>query len=342
MPVKGLLLLNLGSPQSPTRRDVKTYLDEFLMDPYVIDIPAVFRYPLVRGLITPFRAAKSAEAYQKIWTKNGSPLVYFTKTFAEKVRHELKGEWDVRWAMRYGQPSIKDTLKDWAVDELYIVALYPQYAESSTRSALEAAIQAARKMQMKAKIYLLQDFHVAPEFITAQAKQIVAQMQSFRPDHLLLSFHGLPEHHMTKLHPTHCLENGACCEKVTASNRLCYRAQSIATAHALTRQLTFAADKISVSFQSRLGRRPWIRPYTDHVIEELAAKGKKRVLVSCPSFVADCLETLEEIEIRLKEQFIQAGGEALALVPAVNNEDHWSKGFAAMIRRPDLEWSTQL
>jgi protoporphyrin/coproporphyrin ferrochelatase len=327
MAKRGLLLINLGSPAKPEPKEVRAYLNEFLMDPYVIDIPAPLRWVLVRAIIAPTRAPKSAEAYKKIWRANGSPLVHYTREFAAKVARELGSDWEVRWAMRYGSPSIQDTAKNWSVDEIVTIPLYPQYAESSTRTAIETA----RKV-MPAKTKYLRDFHAQPAFIESQAQVIQTELERFKPDHLLLSFHGLPEHHVTKIHPDHCLKSPSCCDELTERNALCYRAQTMATVRALKLKLSFPSEKISVSFQSRLGRRPWIKPYTDIVVDDLAKSGVRRLAVSCPSFIADCLETLEEIQMRLKEQFIAAGGQDLVLIPAVNDSDDWVRRFALMVK----------
>lgn len=334
MAVKGLLLINLGSPEAPTRSAVARYLREFLNDPYVIDLPTILRYPLVNVVITPLRASRSAAAYAKIWTAQGSPLVTHTRTFAEGVARELGGEWDVRWAMRYGEPSLARTLAGWKVDEIYVVPLYPQYAESSTRSALEEAL----RLLVGKKVFVLEDFFREPEFVEAQAEQINRQIREFAPDRVLLSFHGLPEHHMRKLHPEHCLATADCCAIVDERNRYCYRAQCFATAESLRGKIDLPADRVLLSFQSRLGRRPWIKPYTDFLVEELPVKGCKRLLVSCPSFVADCLETLEEVRMRLRDQFCAAGGDELKLVPALNSEQQWVTGFCTMIQRQTLKW----
>ena len=341
MATKGLLLINLGSPASPSRRDVKKYLGEFLMDPFVIDIATPLRMALVHGIITPLRSGKSAKAYQSIWTKDGSPLVNFTRLFAEGVKHRLRQNWDVRWAMRYGAPAIGEVVQDWPVDEIYIVPLYPQYAESSSRTAIDRAVARIHKASGGAKkIHILRDFYGEVEFIEAQAALIKKHVDEFAPDQLLLSFHGLPEHHLTKLHEAHCLVTADCCNTVTARNRNCYRAQALFTASALRTHLPLNATKIKVGFQSRLGRRPWIKPYTDLLITELAAQGVKRILVSCPSFVADCLETLEEIQIRLREQFLSEGGQELKLIPALNAEPNWIERFSAMIERSSLQWTS--
>lgn len=338
MSAKGLLLINLGSPSAPTTKAVRTYLREFLNDKYVIDIPAALRCALVYGLITPLRARRTTAAYKKIWTPEGSPLTVITKSFAAKVSMELGKAWDVRWGMRYGEHSLRHTLKDWKVDDLYIVPLYPQYAESSTRTAIEFATRLARKLHTARRVFVLEDFHGEPEFIESQAAQIAQHLETETPDHVILSFHGLPEHHLTKLHDNHCLVHSTCCDTVTERNRYCYRAQSFFTASAIRKRLTISPSKVKVSFQSRLGRRPWIKPYTDVLVSELAAKGAKKILVSCPSFVADCLETLEEVAIRLRKQFMAEGGEELALIPCLNASDLWTRNFSRMICREDLRW----
>lgn len=338
MASKGLLLINLGSPRAPERAAVARYLNEFLMDPFVIDLPWYLRWPLVRLIITPFRAQKSANAYRKIWLEQGSPLVHFTRLFAEGVTRQLGQRFEVRWAMRYGTPSIPEILQNWNVDELFVVPLYPQYAESSTRTAVAQVHEFMKSVRSGTRVHVLEDFYAEPEFISAQAACVSERIAAFKPDHILLSFHGLPEHHLSKLYPQHCLRDDECCEAVTPSNRYCYRAQATATAWALRGQIQFQPEKISLSFQSRLGRRPWIKPYTDVVIAQLVAAGVKRVLVSCPAFVADCLETLEEIQMRLREQFIAAGGEELELVPALNAGESWIVKFSQMIERPDLKW----
>lgn len=338
MASKGLLLINLGSPSAPERGAVARYLNEFLMDPFVIDLPSYLRWPLVRLIITPFRSQKSADAYRKVWIEQGSPLVHFTRLFSEGVKRQLGHQFDVRWAMRYGKPSIPEVLRNWNVDELFVVPLYPQYAESSTRTAVEEVRKYMTSARSSTRVHVLEDFYVESEFISEQANCISERIEAFKPDHILLSFHGLPEHHLTKLYPQHCLRDSECCATVTESNRYCYRAQAMATARALRGKIQFSPEKISLGFQSRLGRRPWIKPYTDIVIAELAASGAKRVLVSCPSFVADCLETLEEIQMRLREQFIEAGGEELELVPALNASERWIVQFSQMIERSDLKW----
>lgn len=304
----------------------------------MIDIPAPLRHLLVRGWIAPTRASKSAAAYKKIWRSDGSPLIVFTQQFTDKVREELVQRFDVRWAARYGSPSIRFHFEKWDISELYVVPLYPQYASSSTLSALDEVRRALKDSGLKIKMRVLRDFYGEAEFIHSQSQQIRKHAESFRPDHYLLSFHGLPLHHVQKLHPDRCQITPGCCEKVEATNRWCYRAQSMATARALVSALELSAGQVTVAFQSRLGRRPWIKPYTDEILPELVEGGVRRLLVSCPSFIADCLETLEEVEIRLNQQFLELGGEELKLVPALNAEDFWVQDFCQMVSRHNLHW----
>lgn len=334
----GLLLLTLGSPAEPNTKSVRKFLNDFLLDPYVIDIAAPLRHLLVRGLISPFRAPKSAEAYKKIWLKEGSPLMVYTDRFAEKVRSALVRRFDVRWAARYGRPEVRYHLENWDIDELYVVPLYPQFALSSTQSALDHVRAEVAQNGRKIKLHHIKDFFAEPEFIHSQAMQIRRHAESFRPDHYLFSFHGLPVHHVQKLHPKRCLRKPGCCEKVSESNRWCYRAQSMATARSLQSALNLSAGQLTVAFQSRLGRQPWIEPYTDIILPDLVANGVRRLLVSCPSFVTDCLETLEEVEIRLKEQFLSLGGAELKLVPALNDGEEWVQDFSSMITRHNFHW----
>jgi ferrochelatase len=223
---RGVLLINLGSPASTDPKDVRNYLNEFLMDPYVIDLPWALRYPLVNWLITPRRSHTSAEAYRTIWTERGSPLIEYSRRFAVKLQNLVHFQYDVRWAMRYGQPSIESVVKDWNVEEILIVPMYPQYAESSTKTAFEAAL-ACIPADVKTKVCM--DFFDHEAFVMSQVRNIQAFIDEFKPDHLLLSYHGLPEHHLSKLYPQHCHQDAGCCAKVKESNRYCYRAQCFAT-----------------------------------------------------------------------------------------------------------------
>jgi ferrochelatase len=337
----GVLLLNLGTPDSSHHRHVRKYLAEFLMDPLVVDIPALARLALVYGIILPFRPRKSAEAYKKIWTERGSPLLFHLLDLGEKVAELLKGQHQVQIAMRYGKPTIESalqSLKSAGVKEIRVLPLYPQYSLAATQSSIDKTKEVAKRLGLDGQIRVLPAFYETPPFIEAFSEVARKALEGFRQDYLLFSFHGLPERQIKRAERApqgHCLMSDGCCEQITAVNRDCYRAQSFATAHAIATKLGLnKADfgaKYSVSFQSRLGRTPWIKPYTDLVFGELVQKGVRRVAVICPSFVADCLETLEEIEIRGQKSFLSLGGEALKLVPSLNSTDLWVKAVAQMV-----------
>jgi ferrochelatase len=333
----GLLLVNLGSPEAPTPEALRPYLKEFLMDPDVIDIPRLLRWGLVNLLIVPRRAPASAELYQKIWTGEGSPLLVHSRAFADALVHELETEDDLRIAlgMRYGKPGIGDAIDQLPLedlDRLIVFPLYPQYAQSSTLT-VQKKVEAELKSRGLASPVpeWIQPFYGDPRYIQAVADVSSASLTEFGPDFSLFSFHGLPERHLKRLHST-CLAASDCCDRITEANRNCYRAQSIATARSVAGALGIPREKYAVSFQSRLGRTPWIRPFTDHVVEELPSKGVRRLAVFCPSFVADCLETLDEIENRERDRFLKAGGEELRLIPSLNASEAWVKAAANIVR----------
>ena len=338
--MRGLLLINLGSPDAPTTPDVRRYLRQFLSDPRVIDISPLGRWLLLNLIILPFRPAKSAAAYQKIWTPAGSPLLVHSRHLTEKVQAALGDGWKVELAMRYGRPSIPDALERLATttDRIVVFPLYPQYAASSTGSSVEEVFRAASERWVVPPLTTVGDFYDDPGFLDAFAA-VGAPILADGYDHVLFSFHGLPERQIRKCDATgrHCLVRPDCCDHVAEVNRSCYRAQCFATAGAIARRLALPAERYGVSFQSRLGRTPWIRPHTDVVLPELAAAGKKRVAVFCPAFVADCLETVEEIGIRGKESFAAAGGETLTLVPSLNDSPRWVETVAALARNAASE-----
>jgi ferrochelatase len=334
----GLLLINLGTPDEATTPAVRRYLAEFLADPRVLDINPVGRWLLLHGIILRTRPAKSAEAYEKIWDERGSPLLYHSRDLAAAVQERLGPTWRVALGMRYGNPSIASAyreLRDAGIDRIVALPLYPQYASSSTGSSLERLFELAKREENVPPLEVAPAFYDDPGFITAFEQVGRPVLDELRADHVLFSFHGLPERHMRKGDPTgrHCLASPTCCDAIVAANRNCYRAQSYATARALAAALGLQAPAWSVSFQSRLGRTPWIRPYTDVVLDELAAKGVKRLAVFCPAFVADCLETLEEIGMRAREQFRAAGGEELVLVPSLNSTPAWADAVVALASR---------
>lgn len=339
---KILFLANLGSPAEPTPQAVGPYLREFLMDHRVLDIPTILRWLLVNVAIVPRRKFRSAEAYQKVWTSAGSPLVATTGLFAEKLSHKLTEPFEVVWGMRYGTPSIRHELNRLsdsltAQDHIYFVPLYPQYATSSTESSLDVLREWAVAKRQACSVFYLQDFYDADFFIQPLAANIERSRRAHSFDHILFSYHGLPERHLSKLPKgEYCLKPG-CCDVIQDDNRLCYRAQAYRTTGRLAFHLGLKPSEYGVAFQSRLGRTPWIQPFTDEVLVDLARKGVRRLGVVCPSFVTDCLETLEEIQMAGRETFIQAGGLDLKLIPCLNDSADWVESFASAVRA-GLSW----
>ncbi|AIZ34117.1 ferrochelatase [Pseudomonas sp. K1(2024)] len=331
-----LLLVNLGSPASTSVADVRRYLNQFLMDPYVIDLPWPVRRLLV-SLILIKRPEQSAHAYASIWWDEGSPLVVLTRRLQAAITpHWPHGPVEV--AMRYGQPALPQVLERLAaqgVRKVTLAPLYPQFADSTVTTVVEQARKTLAEQKLAMELRVLQPFYDEPDYIDA----LVASAQPYLQqeyDHLLLSFHGLPERHLKKLDPTgsHCLQSANCCETACPQVRkVCYRSQCLASAAAFAKAAGIPDGKWSASFQSRLGRAKWIEPYTETRLDELAAAGVKKLLVMCPAFVADCIETLEEIGDRGKEQFIEAGGEALVLVPCLNDHPQWAQVLAGMCEK---------
>jgi len=334
----GLLLCNLGTPDEPTSTAVRRYLREFLSDSRVLDMSSVGRWLLLNGIILPLRSSKSAAAYRKIWTERGSPLRWHSDDLLKAVRERLGPEWVVELGMRYQNPSMAgalERLRDAGVDRIVVFPLYPQLAASTTGSTVAEVMRLAAQAWSPPILSLVGPFYAEPAFLDAFAARGAPLVKSERPDCVLFSFHGLPERHVRKSDPggRYCLANKDCCSTMGSANRDCYRAQCFATAKALAARLGLSAGAWRVSFQSRLGRTRWIEPYTDVVLRQLATEGKKRLLVFCPAFVADCLETLEEIGIRGREQFRAAGGEDLTLVPSLNSSDAWADAVATLARR---------
>lgn len=333
----GVLLLNLGTPDAPTTSAVRRYLRQFLSDPRVIDINPLGRALLLNLFILPFRPAKSAEAYRQIWTEAGSPLLLHTRKLADKLQQHLDEEVVVRFAMRYQNPSMEAVLERFmqdAVERLIVVPLYPQYASSSTGSCLEELYRVCAGKWNVPHLSVVPAFYDHPAFVDALTTVTREHLDDLADwDHFLISFHGLPERQVVKcdVSGAHCLKSADCCDTVTDAARYCYRAQSFATARALTAALGITEDRYTVAFQSRLGRTPWIKPYTDHVLEDLPKKGVKRLAVMIPSFTADCLETLEEIDIRGRESFLGAGGTDYTMVPSLNSHDAWVGAVATLV-----------
>ena len=333
----GLLLINLGTPDEPTTPAVRRYLREFLGDPRVLDISAVGRAALLHLVILPRRPKVSAHAYRAIWDpERGSPLLYHSQALAAGVANQLGDGWRVELAMRYGSPSIPDglaALERAGVDRIVVLPLFPQYASSSTGTAVARVMELAAERWNVPALDFIPAFYDDPGFLTAFERVAAPVLAEARPDHVLFSYHGLPVRQIVKTDVTgaHCFREATCCESLT--NPHCYRAQCFATTRALAGRLGLAADRYTVCFQSRLGRTPWIEPFTDLELDRLAKAGTKRLAVLCPAFVADCLETLEEIGIRAAAQWKAAGGEELVLVPSLNATPAWIDAVSALAER---------
>lgn len=336
MKKKGVLLLNLGSPDSTSVADVRKYLREFLMDGRVLDAPFPIRWFVVHALILPTRPRESAEAYSEVWLPEGSPLIVTSQQQADVLQKQLD-DIPVELAMRYQNPSIEDAvdrLLAEGIEQVVILPLFPHYAMSSYESALVKAEKVMAKKAPQVEIEVVPPFYDDFEFIDS----MVASSSDYLSegyDHILFSFHGLPERHLRKSDPTgeHCLSCENCCGGDHPAHETCYRAQCYKTVEAYAKRAGLPKEQYSVSFQSRLGRDPWLKPYTDFMVRDLAKQGVKKLLVMCPAFVADCLETIEEIGMRAKEDFVEAGGDEMILVPCVNGHPRWLEGMETLTRR---------
>ena len=332
---KGVLLVNLGSPDSPSVHDVRKYLREFLMDGRVLDAPWPVRFCVVNLAILPFRPKESAHAYRKIWMPEGSPLVITSRHVQKKLQGRLTKP--VELAMRYQKPPIKSALKKLAekgVTDLLVIPLFPHYAMSSYESAVERVKVIAAKLTPQIKIKIQPPYFDAADYIAALVASAKNHLEGGY-DHLLFSFHGIPERHLRKSDPTgcHCLKVENCCEVPSPAHATCYRAQCFKTVAAFVAQAGVPKEKYSMAFQSRLGRDPWLKPYSDLEIEKFPALGIKKLLVICPSFVSDCLETIEEMGIRGRETFLAAGGDEFTLIPCMNEHPLWLDALEKMVGR---------
>lgn len=333
--------MNLGSPDSTGVKDVRNYLKEFLMDKRVIDSPYLLRSILVKGLITPFRAPKSAEAYESIWTPEGSPLVSITRQLRESVQREM--DEPVEIAMRYGTPNIKaayDSMisKHPGIKELVLVPMYPHYAMSSYETAVVQAKEVHKKEKYPFRISVVKPYYNESSYINALTESIRPYWEAGK-GHLLFSYHSIPERHILKSDVTgdHCLQSSDCCEVPSPCHKFCYRHQCLATTKLVVERLGIPADRYSVSFQSKLGRSEWLKPATTARMEQMPKEGIKDLMVVCPAFVADCLETLEEIAIREKENFMNAGGEQFTYIPCMNVQPLWVKAVCSLVSQPHMQ-----
>ncbi|NAS31768.1 ferrochelatase [Flavobacteriaceae bacterium R38] len=335
--MKGVLLVNLGSPDTTDPKDVKRYLDEFLMDKRVIDVPYLLRAFLVKGIILNTRPKKSAAAYQKIWWEEGSPLIIISERFQKKIQEQVKVP--VALGMRYGSMSIQkgfQQLKDQGVDEVLLVPLYPHYAMSSYETVVVKAMEVKNRYFSEMEMTTVPAFYNHPDYIRVMTNNIKKHLDGFKYDHVLFSYHGIPERHIKKSDTTksHCQLDGSCCNTPSKAHETCYRHQCFETTKLVAEQLGLEEGTFSDSFQSRLGRDPWLKPYTDFEFERLPQEGKKHLAVITPAFVSDCLETLEEIAMEGEEEFKEAGGESFKHVPCLNDNDDWVEVMSRWIN----EW----
>lgn len=325
-----VLLCNLGSPASARTEDVRAYLREFLMDPYVLQMPSLARWMLVHSFILPFRPTRTAEAYESIWTEGGSPLLVHSHKLKDALSQHLG--LPVALGMRYGAPSLEEafeTLFASGARGVLLAPLYPQFADSTNTTCIEQATRIAERLGIEMQV--LTPFYQAPVWLDAVAESYKRAMPA-DIDCLLLSFHGLPEIHIKRADPTGttCLKRSDCCESPGAAAATCYRHQCLVSARNIIQRLGLTTDQYQVSFQSRLGRARWLLPATDQMLETLPAKGIRRLAVACPGFTADNLETLEEIGIRGKEAFLRAGGESFTFLPCLNDNSAWVQGLATL------------
>ncbi|NNC49592.1 MAG: ferrochelatase [Flaviramulus sp.] len=333
---KGILLVNLGSPDSPTPKDVKKYLGEFLMDERVIDIPLVARTALVKGIILNTRPKQSAAAYKKIWWDEGSPLIVLSERLQKKLQQQV--DYPVALAMRYGSMTIKKGLQelvDQAVDEVLLFPLYPQFAMATTETITVLAEELRQQFFPNLKIESVPAFYNKPDYIEVLSKSVKTHLEDNNYEHLLFSYHGVPERHIRKsdITKSHCKIDGSCCITPSKAHEFCYRHQCLEVTRLVAEALQLKEGTYSTSFQSRLGFDPWLQPYTDRTIERLGKKGIKNMAIVTPAFVSDCLETLEEIAMEGQEIFHEMGGKEFTTVPCLNDNDDWVALLAKWINK---------
>ena len=332
--MKGVILLNLGSPDSTQVSDVRRYLGEFLMDERVLDVPKMVRWFLVNCLILPRRPKESAEAYASIWTEKGSPLIL--TSHAQQAALQNRISIPVGLGMRYGNPSTLSALQeliDQGVDDLFIVPMYPHYAMSSYETAVVHLMKSIRKLAPNMKTTLMPPFYKDEGYIQALVESAKPMLESKKYDKLIFSFHGIPQRHLVKGDPSHehCMKTHDCCNTCHPAHATCYRHQCAMTVEKFITKMDLPKEKYMITFQSRLGREPWLHPYTDQTLEALPDQGIKNVKVICPAFTADCLETLEEIAVEGEEIFKNAGGESYEQIPCLNTHPSFIKFLAKSV-----------
>ncbi len=329
---KALLLVNVGTPDSPDKKAVKAFLNPFLNDKYVIDIPWLARKLLVNGIIIPFRVKNSTKLYKRLWTENGSPLLHYQNSLASKLNKLLDEKYDVYSAMRYGNPSIKKALteiKNKEYSQVVVLPMYPQYATSTTETTIAFVQKVAGKLKLETPFHFVDQFYDHHAFIEAFANNILKHHPD-QYDHIVFSYHGLPIRQVNKIHPQFDGTQCSCEKKLPDYGKQCYKATCYETTRLLAKQCGIESAKYSVAFQSRLSKN-WLTPFTDKELDRLLSEGKKKLLVVAPAFVADCLETVVEISYEYREDFIKNGGEKLTLVESLNDNDSWAHAIIQLI-----------
>lgn len=332
--MKGVLMINLGSPDSPEKKDVRKYLGEFLMDERVIDLPKAFRTFLVKGIILNTRPKQSAKAYKKIWWKEGSPLIVLSQRLQEAIQKQVAVP--VELAMRYGSLPIENGIKklvDQGVDEIMLVPLYPQFAMATTETIVVLAEKIRNEKYPDLSLTILPPFYNHPDYIRVLADSIQEDLKGKDWEHLLFSYHGIPERHIRKsdITKSHCKIDKSCCQTKSDAHQYCYRHQCKETTRQVAEYLELKEGTFSTSFQSRLGVDPWLQPYTDQTVARFAKNGMKNLAIATPAFVSDCLETLEEIGMEAAEDFEEKGGEKLHVIPCINDRPAWVKVLSRWI-----------
>jgi ferrochelatase len=336
---KGVLLINLGTPDSPSVSDVRKYLREFLMDKYVIDLPYIARWLLIHLIISPFRGPKSAKIYQELWTEKGSPLLFYGEKVTQLLQNKLGNDYTVYIGMRYQNPSINSVLKKIKADgitDLKVIPLYPQYASSSTKTCIEKVKTELKKINYTPNINFVENFVSHPKFVEAFAQNGLKHWNTGKYDKILFSYHGIPERHILKdCDNGHCKLDDKCCAVYSDKNTLCYRAQCYETTRLIAKAMNLKEGEYESAFQSRLetrARDPWLKPYSDIVTADFPKNGVKNVLAFSPSFIADCLETTIEVGEEFKEIFHESGGENWQLVESLNENPIWIEALESMVK----------
>ena len=333
MSKKGILLVNLGTPDAPTYSGLRSYLNQFLTDRRVIDTPWLLRQIIFKGIVSPLRSGKVAKLYKSIWMEEGSPLKVYGERVAKGVQEILGDDYVVELAMRIQNPSIESALNKLRaanVSEIVVFPMFPHYSSATTGSVFEEVMNLLAKREQIPSVRMINSYYDNTEMISIFADN-AKKMGLENYDHYIFSFHGVPKRYLKKEN-NYCKCDTTCCQKIVPENQFCYTAQCNMTGHSIASLLNIPKEKYTIAYQSRFGREEWVQPYLDDVLKELLEKGEKRLMVFSPSFVADCLETTMELAVEYNEEFIEDGGERLDLVPSLNDDPRWIRIVADLVR----------